>query len=148
MERKGKQPQRSSSTNKDQVFELIQEHPDGLDDDDISELSGVRPRQQVQQLCNQLAAVDRIRRESVSKTGKRRKIHNFPLTQPGEKPDPFQNFNASWRRRLANLVAATGRDEDQLLDEALQAIAVKFLADSTVELPETGEHGPQSNDAG
>ena len=148
MEREDKRPQRSPGTNKDQVFELIQEHPDGLDDDDISELSGVRPRQQVQQLCNQLAAVDRIRRESVSKTGKRRKIHNFPLTPPGEKPDPFQNVNASWRRRLANLVAATGRDEDELLDEALQAMAVKFLADSTVELPETGERGPQSNDAG
>ncbi len=148
MERKGKRPQRSSGTNKDQVFELIQEHPDGLDDDDISEFSGVRPRQQVQQLCNQLAAVDRIRRESVSKTGKRRKIHNFPLTRPGEKPDRFPNVDTSWRRRLANLVAATGRDEEELLDEALQAMAVKFLADSTVELQETGEHELQSNDAG
>lgn len=116
-----------ASTNKEQIFDLIQCHPEGLDDDDISELSGVRPRQQVQQLCNQLAAVDRIRRASVSKAGKRRKIHNFPV----ERSDaPFGGVQASWRRRLANLAAATGLPEEILLDRALEALALKVLADS------------------
>ena len=115
------------STNKEQIFDLIQCHPEGLDDDDISELSGVRPRQQVQQLCNQLAAVDRIRRESVSKAGKRRKIHNFPVEASEA---PFGGAEASWRRRLANLAAATGLPEEVLLDRALEALALKVLADS------------------
>src|SRR5207249_257897 len=58
--------------NKEEIFDLIQSHPEGLDDDDISEMTGIEPRQQVQQLCNQLASVRRIRRESTDKAGKRR----------------------------------------------------------------------------
>ena len=116
------------ATNKEQVFELIHGHPEGLDDDDISELSGIRPRQQVQQICIQLAAVDRIRRESVSKAGKRRKIHNFPITEADRNQIAA---SASWRRRLANLVAVTGRSEGDLLDEALLGLAVKVLAESS-----------------
>src|SRR6058998_4196103 len=67
-----------SKTNKEEIYNLIRNHPEGLDDDDISKITGIEPRQQVQQLCNQLASVKRIRRESVDKAGKRRKIHNFP----------------------------------------------------------------------
>ena len=63
-------------TNKEEIFDLINKHPEGLDDDDIAELTGIQPRQQVQQLCNQLADSKRIRRRSVEKAGKRRKIHN------------------------------------------------------------------------
>jgi hypothetical protein len=66
-------------TNKEDVFDLIQKHPEGLDDDDISAMTGITPRQQVQQLCNRLAASNCIRRESVEKPGKRRKLHNFPI---------------------------------------------------------------------
>ena len=36
-------------TNREEVFDLIRGHPEGLDDDDISEMTGIRPRQQVQQ---------------------------------------------------------------------------------------------------
>ena len=38
-----------TKTNKEQIFDLIQKHPEGLDDDDISKLTGIEPRQQVQQ---------------------------------------------------------------------------------------------------
>src|SRR4029079_920397 len=68
-------------TNKEEIFDLINKHPDGLDDDDIAEMTGIQPRQQVQQLCNQLADSKRIRRQSVEKVGKRRKIHNFPTAE-------------------------------------------------------------------
>jgi hypothetical protein len=115
-------------TNKEEVFGLIQGHPEGLDDDDISEMTGIKPRQQVQQLCNQLAASRRIRRESVEKSGKRRKIHNFP--NAAEDPSPAflsASDDEKWRRRLSALVAATGQDENQLLDEALQLLAMKVL---------------------
>lgn len=121
-------PGTNPGTNKEQIFDLIQQHPEGLDDDDIAALSGIGPRQQVQQLCTQLAVSDRIRRESVSKAGKRRKIHNFPL---GSTARTEANASAEWRRRLANLVAATGRKEDDLLDEALLGLAMKILASTS-----------------
>jgi len=121
-------------TNKEEVFDLIQGHPEGLDDDDISELTGIRPRQQVQQLCNQLASTKRIRRESVEKTGKRRKIHNFPADAAAEFSMGTSLKDAEqekWRRRLSALVAVTGRKEDDLLEEALQMFAMRILRDSS-----------------
>src|SRR5947207_14901751 len=110
-----------SKTNKEEIYNLIQNHPEGLDDDDISKITGIEPRQQVQQLCTQLASVKRIRRESTDKAGKRRKIHNFPYM-----PDDLHTGNPgrnaaseNWRRRLSALVAATGREDADLLEEAL-----------------------------
>jgi len=120
-------------TNKEEIFELIANHPEGLDDDDIAEMTGIQPRQQVQQLCNQLADSKRISRHSVGKVGKRRKIHNFPaagLSEPvraSNEGPPSEN----WQRRLAALVAATGRSETDLLEESVQLLAMKVLrADS------------------
>jgi len=45
----------SDKTDKEEVFHLIQRHPEGQDDD-ICRMRGIMPRQQVQQLCNRLAA--------------------------------------------------------------------------------------------
>jgi len=113
-------------TNKEEIFELIQGHPEGLDDDDISHITGIQPRQQVQQICNQLASSRRIRRESVQKAGKRRKIHNFPMQADNQ----FERDQLTgWRQRLAALVAATGRAEDDLLDESLHLLALRVLRD-------------------
>ena len=116
-------------TNKEEVFRLILEHPEGLDDDDIAEMTGIQPRQQVQQLCAQLAALKRIRRESVDKAGKRRKIHNFPVDDRHRLAAPHndESNTENWRRRLAALVAATGRSESDLLEESLQLLAMKVL---------------------
>src|SRR6476661_7562018 len=97
-------------TNKEEIFDLIKGHPEGLDDDDIAEMTGIQPRQQVQQLCNQLADSKRIRRHSVGKAGKRRKIHNFPTTADttlSVAPD-IEAQPENWRRRLSALIAATG----------------------------------------
>src|SRR5688572_7891650 len=100
-------------TNKEEIFDLIRNHPEGLDDDDIAEMTGIQPRQQVQQLCNQLADSKRIRRHSVGKAGKRRKIHNFPAMEAEgvAVPSATGSRPESWRRALAALVAATGRTE-------------------------------------
>ena len=119
----------SRKTNKEDVFDLIQKHPEGLDDDDISAMTGIMPRQQVQQLCNRLAASNRIRRESVDKPGKRRKIHNFPIQgNGGQSLSSDENSEGkTWRRRLSALVAATGQAEPDLLDRALSLLAVKVL---------------------
>ncbi|HET9943381.1 MAG TPA: hypothetical protein VFR05_08570 [Terriglobia bacterium] len=115
-------------TNKEEIFGLLQQHPEGLDDDDITKITGIQSRQQVQQLCNQLASSNRIRRESVEKVGKRRKIHNFPLE---EHSDSAGSGVEVWRRRLAALVAATNRTENDLLDEALQLLAIRVLKDDS-----------------
>jgi hypothetical protein len=119
-------------TNKEEIFDLIQKHPEGLDDDDLSKMTGIKPRQQVQQLCNQLASVKRIRRESVDKAGKRRKIHNFPGADEEIQASitGFRGTSDNWRRRLSALVAATGRDEGDLLEEALQLLGMKVLGES------------------
>jgi hypothetical protein len=111
-------------TNKEEIYGLLQGHPEGLDDDDITRMTGIQSRHQVQQLCNQLANSKRIRRQSVEKVGKRRKIHNFPLgVSASIKVDSAEN----WHRRLSALVAATNRTEADLLDEALQLLAMKVL---------------------
>ena|SRR5579862_7237353 len=116
-------------TNKEHVFDLIQKHPEGLDDDDISAMTGITPRQQVQQLCSRLAASNRIRRESVEKPGKRRKVHNFPIMENGMESAARRESSGAktWRRRLSVLVAATGQAEPELLDQALSLLAVKVL---------------------
>ena len=116
-------------TNKEEIFDLINNHPEGLDDDDIAEMTGIQPRQQVQQLCNQLADSRRISRHSVGKAGKRRKIHNFPTEESAEiVASPVSGSQPeNWRRRLAALVAATGRTETDLLEESVQLLAMKVL---------------------
>ncbi|HEX5000149.1 MAG TPA: hypothetical protein VFY29_18155 [Terriglobia bacterium] len=115
-------------TNKEEILALISSHPEGLDDDDIAEMTGIQPRQQVQQLCNQLADSRRIRRQSVEKAGKRRKIHNFPAASAGNSHPPApESLPETWRRRLAALVAATGRTEGDLLEESLRLLAMKVL---------------------
>jgi hypothetical protein len=98
----------------------------------------------VQQLCAQLAALKRIRRESVDKAGKRRKIHNFPVDDRhrlGTRHGDESNIE-NWRRRLAALVAATGRSESDLLEESLQLLAMKVLAGNG-----HGQHATHSNRA-
>jgi len=116
-------------TNKEEIFDLISRHPEGLDDDDIATMTGIQPRQQVQQLCNQLADSKRIQRHSVGKTGKRRKIHNFPSTSDPALPSRGEEQSENWRRRLSALIAATGRTESDLLEESIQLLAMKILRD-------------------
>lgn len=120
-------------TNKEEIFDLIANHPEGLDDDDIAQMTGIQPRQQVQQLCNQLADSKRIHRHSVGKVGKRRKIHNFPGPDSKETPTATVPAEESpkWHRRLAALVAATGRTEADLLEESVQLLAMKVLRQDT-----------------
>jgi hypothetical protein len=96
-------------------------------------MTGIQPRQQVQQLCNQLANSNRIRRQSVEKVGKRRKIHNFPAngdTAVGKDLAVTEVLTEPWRRRLSALVAATGKSERELFEEALQLLAMKVLKDA------------------
>lgn len=120
---------KANMTNKEEIFDLISSHPEGLDDDDIAEITGIQPRQQVQQLCNQLADSKRILRHSVGKAGKRRKIHNFPAgaDEAPQSPSLTMPQTENWRRRLSALIAATGRSEADLLDESLQLLAMKVL---------------------
>ena len=64
--------------------------------------------------------------------GKRRKIHNFPAAGDDVQTSIVGVRGAveNWRRRLSALVAATGRDEADLLEEALQLLGMKVLGES------------------
>ena len=119
-------------TNTELVERLIREHPEGLDDDELATLSGVQPRQQIHQICSRLALAGRLRRESVEKPGKRRKIHSFPVARAAEGvsahiSSPSAVAEPIWRMRLKALVAVTTRSEEELLDDALREYAVKVL---------------------
>lgn len=121
-------------TRKDEVQALIEQNRAGLDDDEIAEMLNMSNRQQIHQICTQLATIGEIQRASIIKPGKRRKIHNFPkdvslpeaaIAATSVKPGDTQA--KPWRRRLAMLIAATGRSEDELLDDALAALATRIL---------------------
>ena len=116
-------------TNTEKVLDLIRQHPEGLDDDEITEILGIKQRQQVYQICTRLKVEGQTGRGSVGKPGKRKKIHNFPIeARPfvlDQRPKPQQELN--WQQRLNALVAATGKDEDELLNEALHNLAIQVL---------------------
>ncbi len=118
----------NTQTNAHKVLELIRKHPEGLDDDEISEMSGIKPRQQIYQICTRLEAIGHIWRESLEKSGKRKKIHNFPVeaSRPAPRGSPKGRLKR-WQQSLSALVAATGKGEDEVLDEALQDFAIKVL---------------------
>ncbi len=117
-------------TNAQKVLTLINEYEDGLDDDEISEKLGIKPRQQVYQICTTLESRGEIVRRSVEKPGKRRKIHNFPAadgTSDARLQTNRTKEGLAWRKRLSALIAATGKQEDEILDEALSAYALQVL---------------------
>ena len=62
----------AGSTNKQRILAALRDRP-GLDDDELSVAAGVRPRQQVNQLCRWLESRGFVRRE----IGSRGKIVNF-----------------------------------------------------------------------
>ncbi len=116
-------------TNTQRTLELINKHPEGLDDDEITKMLGIKQRQQVYQICTRLEAARQIRRESVEQPGKRKKIHNFPAqaNRSAATQRSKSHQQPKWQQRLAALVAATEKSEDELLDEALRNLAVKVL---------------------
>jgi hypothetical protein len=124
----------AAKTNEERVIEFIRQHPEGVDDDEVSAGTGVRPRQQVQKITSSLARGGLIRRESLAREGKRRKIHNLPLpVRPDRQGDtPAASAGASepsWRRRLSALRAATDLTENEILDRALADFARRVLAE-------------------
>ena len=114
--------------NVEKVLKLIQQHPAGLDDDEIADRARIQPRQQVYQICKRLEVEGKIHRAPTEKPGKRRKIHNFPTNNDTAVPVSAAPTNdRPWSKRLAALQAATGREANDLLTEAVQDLALKIL---------------------
>jgi hypothetical protein len=57
-------------TNADRILHTLKRHPEGLDDDELSQLSGVTPRQQVNMICRKLEADGIVLRERDYTRGK------------------------------------------------------------------------------
>ena len=72
-------------TIKERILDCLQIHPEGLDDDQLSEILGLSQRQTANSNCRQLALEGYIRRERVDGI-----IHNFWLGVPFQ---PNQNTN-------------------------------------------------------
>jgi transcription initiation factor IIE alpha subunit len=62
------------ATHRDRIIEYLKRHPDGRDDDELSEDLDIRPRQTVNQVCRALAA-DRLvtRTRGTPRTGMARR---------------------------------------------------------------------------
>lgn len=56
--------------NADRILETLKRRPEGLDDDELSQLSGVTPRQQVNMICRKLEASGILLREADYTKGK------------------------------------------------------------------------------
>ena len=69
-------------TNIDRVIKLVRREP-GLDDDKISVLTGVKPRNQVNRICNDLAKLGKLRRIQ----GPKRKLINQWIGAESSEPD-------------------------------------------------------------
>jgi hypothetical protein len=60
------------TTVRDRIIETLQEHPEGLDDDQLASLLGLKQRQQANARCRQLAAEELVERRAVAG-----KLRNF-----------------------------------------------------------------------
>jgi|GEM_PF-942463 len=137
-----------NETNITRVLQEIRQHPAGIDDDELSEITGVTPRQQVYQICRRLEAEGSIVRRSISRDGRRKKIHNFPkdrrraerrvktpdttdhllhIVEDAMGPDHDVDEYPEWLRILWLLAGMTDRSQDHLLDEAVRDLARKIL---------------------
>lgn len=77
-------------SNQQRILDFIRAYP-GLDDDEISRRTGIQPRQQVNQICRQLAAAGLIERRRVESD----KVRNYPTgatprvqSEPRPTPSP------------------------------------------------------------
>lgn len=89
-------------TNEQKIIALLQEHA-GLDDDEISRIAGISPRQQVNQICRRLEAAGTLRRGP----GPRGKIvnHVVDVSRAGQRPP---NVASPRMNRSSEFTNATG----------------------------------------
>lgn len=74
-------------TREDEVLRFLSSRPgEWFDDDQLSGLLGIYPRQQVNHICNRLAEVARIRRESRGGKLCNSAMASLPLSSPGTSP--------------------------------------------------------------
>ena len=71
-------------TNRERVLALIRSEPDGVTDSEIRERTGIKPHQQVNQICRKLAQAGLIHRRS----GRDGRLSNLPVGSPEENPQP------------------------------------------------------------
>lgn len=94
------------------ILEFVREFP-GRDDDEISRLLDIRPRQTVNQICRALAATGQV----VRRPGQSGKISNFP--KAGRAPAPRESEPpAGISRAVAK--TATGANRPLLTEERLR----------------------------
>lgn len=134
-------------TNTDHILELLRRQP-GLDDDQISELTGIKPRQQVNQICRRLENQGMLRRC----TGVTGKIVNYPVEgfskgdelpiEPTVSIARYRQQSDSVRVRSASLV---GRDPTREITLELTPETLLILPCSGKKLPLYGmrDTGPR-----
>lgn len=122
-------------TNADRILELLGRHP-GLDDDEIAKRSGIRPRQQVNQICRRLEANGLV----VRRPGSSGKIGNFLVL--GARPSQRIALPTTATRP----VRAIDRSTDNL---PLRDLDLDRLRDTLILIPCSGrKNSGDSSDTG
>ena len=135
--------------NKERIIELLSGQP-GLDDDEISELTDIKPRQQVNQICRGLVKLGKLKRFHGPK-GKivNQLVNTNPLkvTSTAAKTADFEAL-PRWKSELT----ATSQNASHLEEDSIATLEPKHLRDTLLIIscckkklpfPDVRETGPQ-----
>ena len=124
-------------TNADHILELLRRQP-GLDDDRISELTGIKPRQQVNQICRRLENQGVLRRS----TGVTGKIVNYPVEglSKGDALLVKPTDSTAHQHQQSGLVRAKSATSDQR--DPTRKITLELTPETLLILPCSGKKLP------
>ena len=124
-------------TNTDRIIELLRRQP-GLDDDQISDLTGIKPRQQVNQICRRLENHGILRRS----TGATGKIVNYPVQglSKGDALSIKSPVSISHRRQQTDSVRV--RPATSVERDSTREITLEITPETLLILPCSGKKLP------
>ena len=144
---------RTGGTNAERILAALAGSP-GLDDDELSLTTGIRPRQQVNQICRRLEAAGLIHRAP----GVSGKIANFPVRSaagrsrlppsesgPSRKPGPGAVLYAgkpTERPRRPALVLTERSRKDAIMSPVESTLFILPCSAAKGEFPGTNRTGP------
>lgn len=124
-------------TNRDLVISFLETYPEGIDDDQLAEKTGLKRRQQANAICRELESKGRLNRVKVDG-----KIHNFwiGITENPASPDT-QNQNLQPNDSIEKT------EEDVWFSKSnVQASVIKYLFSKNFYIHSDSEHDSHQND--
>lgn len=119
-------------TNKERIIKLLHRQP-GLDDDEISELTGIKPRQQVNQICRHFAKLGKLKRSQGPK-GKivNQLVNDNPLQVPSA---AVKTTSSEALTRWQSRPTTTSQTVSHLEEDSIATLEPKHLRDTLLIIP-------------